>query len=321
MSNYEHEPSESPEAADEDPTAPPHQAPEQLSPAPKSAAAKTLETLELAVRSMREELEANRSRAQAREGVISSLHEQVQKLRSGDRASVVRPLVVDLGHLRNTILSQVDEAGLDISAISLAGYADEIEFILERQGILPSHPAPGDPVQIGEHKVVGLEPTGTFDAGETVARVHGDGYYDTVDERMVMPAEIVAYRYDPDLAAPIMADPALPDSLLVDFGPAPDSASEKPASTNSSPSDAAFPSRTTPERDHDRSDLLQNRPRYYQLGDRLPRFRRRTDAHPQPPCRWRHHSVGGLYQLRFRSGSRPSRQQPGTAIPRPGWYP
>lgn len=293
MSNYEHEPSESPEAAHEAPTAPPHEDSEQPSTTPTSAAAKTFETLELAVRSMREELEANRSRAQAREGVISSLNEQVQQLRSGDRASVVRPLVVDLGHLRNTILSQVDEAGLDISAISLAGYADEIESILERQGILPSHPAPGDPVQIGEHKVVGLEPTGTFDADETVARVHGDGYYDTVDDKMVMPAEIVSYRYDPDLAAPIMADPALPDSLLVDFGSAPDSASEKSASTNSSPSDAAFPSRTASERDHDTSDLRRIRPRCHQLGDRFPLFRRRTNVRPQPRCRWRPHIVGG----------------------------
>jgi len=51
-------------------------------------------------------LGANNARAEARERVIDWLHREVERLKVGEHAMLLRPVVTDLQHLRGDLLRQ-----------------------------------------------------------------------------------------------------------------------------------------------------------------------------------------------------------------------
>lgn len=83
-------------------------------------------------------------RAQAREGVIDRLHEELQRFRAGERRELLRPVVTDLRLLRDDLIGQsraVPEAMTrDQVATLLTSYADSVALILERCGVVPIRP-------------------------------------------------------------------------------------------------------------------------------------------------------------------------------------
>jgi len=152
------------------------------------------ETVALAaVDVLRAELAAHNVRAAAREQLVGKLHEEVQRLRTGERAALLRPVIVDLGRLRNSLLRQSGESTEDTAAI-FAGFADDVTFALERVGAEPLSPTVGGAVTPGSHRVVGVVDTGDVAADGTVAAVDADGYVDTVEDKVVLPALVRAHR-------------------------------------------------------------------------------------------------------------------------------
>lgn len=147
----------------------------------------------VAVEALRAELGAHNVRAAAREALIGKLHDEVQRLRTGERAALLRPVIVDLGRIRNNLLRQAGEAGEDAAAI-FAGFADDVTFALERVGAEPLSPAVGGAVTPGSHRVVGVVDIEDAAADGTVAAVDADGYVDTVEDKVVLPALVRAHR-------------------------------------------------------------------------------------------------------------------------------
>lgn len=148
-----------------------------------------------AVEALRAELAAHGARAAAREELIIRLHDEVQRLRTGERAALMRPVIADLGRLRNALLRQAAQAG--DTGVLFAGFADELGLSLERVGASPVSPKPGDPVEIGAHRVTGVVPTDDEALDGTVASVDADGYHDGLSGKVVVPALVRAHRFTP----------------------------------------------------------------------------------------------------------------------------
>ncbi|GLZ79236.1 hypothetical protein Afil01_40430 [Actinorhabdospora filicis] len=145
-----------------------------------------------AVEALRAELAAHGARAAAREELIIRLHDEVQRLRTGERAALLRPVIADLGRLRNALARQAAQAGE--AGVLFAGFADEVGLSLERVGASPVSPKPGEPVEIGAHRVVGVVETGDAGLDGTVASVDADGYFDGLAGKVVVPALVRAHR-------------------------------------------------------------------------------------------------------------------------------
>lgn len=170
------------------------QATEEAPAIAEAPVAESPETVALAaVEALRAELAAHNVRAAAREELVGRLHEEVQRLRTGERAALLRPVIVDLGRIRNNLLRQAGEAGEDAAAI-FAGFADDVTFALERVGAEPLSPVVGGAVTPGSHRVVGVVDTEDVTADGTVAAVDADGYVDTVEDKVVLPALVRAHR-------------------------------------------------------------------------------------------------------------------------------
>ena len=160
-----------------------------------------LETL----REVRDELAAGNVRAAARERVIDRLHEENQQLRAGERQGLLRPVVTDLYRLRDDLLRQSVNLpagfGAEQAAALLQSYAQTVEVALERAGVLPVRPVPGEPFDARLHRAAGVVPAAEPDADGTVAEVVSDGYRDTVSDRVLITATVRVARWTP-------ADPA-----------------------------------------------------------------------------------------------------------------
>lgn len=143
---------------------------------------------------LRTELTELHSRAAAREEIILRLHDEVQSLRGGEHATLMRPAIVDLARLRNGLLRQAAEMGAEPAAVLFEGFADEAALALERLGAQPLSPVRGEVVVTGAHRVIGIVTTESTELDGTVAVVDSDGYFDTVNQKVVMPAAVHAHR-------------------------------------------------------------------------------------------------------------------------------
>jgi molecular chaperone GrpE (heat shock protein) len=157
-----------------------------------------LPALQAAVDRVEARLAADAERAAARERVIDRQHEEIERLRSAQRAGQSRPTVVDLYRLRNDLLRQAaavpaDMTGTEVAAL-LSSYADTVEEALERCGTTVMPRSVGAPFEAGRHRVASVAATRDPKLDGTVAAVVQDGYVD-LDDAVVAPARITLHRY------------------------------------------------------------------------------------------------------------------------------
>lgn len=85
------------------------------------------------------EFEKHHQRAAHRESVIDNLHTELEKLRTGERRGVVRPLLASLARLRDDMLKQAtslpDEFDAARAQKLLRSFADSIEITLGDFGV------------------------------------------------------------------------------------------------------------------------------------------------------------------------------------------
>jgi hypothetical protein len=136
-------------------------------------------------------------RAAQRERVIDRLHDEVERLRSGERRGLLRPLLVDLCRLRNDLLRQAETLPDGFTAEQarelLRSYADTVELTLESGGVVPYAPRPADPFDFRAHRRVGTVDTADADLAGRIGGVRADGYTDTEADRPMAPAEVLLY--------------------------------------------------------------------------------------------------------------------------------
>jgi molecular chaperone GrpE (heat shock protein) len=137
------------------------------------------------------------ARAEQRESVIDHLRSEVDRLRQGERRSLLRPLLVEICRLRNDLLRQAEDLPGDFDAdrarLLLRSYADSIELALEDNGVATFTPENGDQFEPRLHRRVGGEPASDPGLAGHVARVRRGGYLDLDTNTPVAPAEVVLF--------------------------------------------------------------------------------------------------------------------------------
>lgn len=158
-----------------------------------------LDTLTGHVADLRQVMAAHQDRAAAQERVIERLHEENERLRSGERLLLLRPVLTDLLRLRNDLLRQAGTLPelMPTEHVSelLESFAYSVEMALGRCGVevlRPEGDAPFDPSTQRASRVVDA-PSPELDG--TVAAVLGDGYLDTVTGRALATATVVVRRW------------------------------------------------------------------------------------------------------------------------------
>ncbi|HEX5403894.1 MAG TPA: nucleotide exchange factor GrpE [Pseudonocardiaceae bacterium] len=158
-----------------------------------------LDELTAVVAALTEQIRSHHARAQARERVIDNLHTEVERLRQGERALVLRPVITDLQHLRTDLLHQASTLPADVSrqqaAELMESFALSAELALERCGCEPVRPAAGDPFTAREHRAVGLIPADRPEQDQTIGAVIAEGYRDTTTDRITVPAKVSVLRW------------------------------------------------------------------------------------------------------------------------------
>ena len=138
-------------------------------------------------------------RALARERVIDRQHEEIQRLRSIERAGQLRPVVMDLGRLRNGLLRQAGTVPAEMTGSQVANlldsFASTVEETLERCGIAVLPCAVGTAFAPNSHQVVGVMEIDNPERDGTVAEVVQDGYVEIDGGKVVVPARIKLHRY------------------------------------------------------------------------------------------------------------------------------
>lgn len=158
-------------------------------------------------RELVEETRAHHVRAAAREKVIDNLHEEVQRLRVGEQALLLRPIVIDLQTLRNDLLRQARTVPGELSARQVAdlleSFALSVEQALERCGSTPVRPEPGTPFSARDHRAVKVVEAASAAEDATIAEVVADGYFDENLGRVTAPARVHVRKWT---AAPDTTD-------------------------------------------------------------------------------------------------------------------
>jgi molecular chaperone GrpE len=162
-----------------------------------------------------EQIQANNARAQARERVIDWLHQEVERLKRDEHSVLLRPVVTDLQHLRSDLLRQARTLPADIGRQQmvelLESFALSVEQALERCGRVPIRPSVGDGFSAREHRAVKLVPSSNSDEDGIIAEVVAEGYLDTHNDRVTVPARVHVLRWTSP-AAPVGVE--VPESAV-----------------------------------------------------------------------------------------------------------
>jgi molecular chaperone GrpE len=137
------------------------------------------------------------ARAEQREQVIDHLRDEVDRLRRGERRTLVRPLLVEVCHLRNDLLRQAGELPENFdagrAALLLKSYAESVELALEHNGVVSFAPDSGDTFDPRRHRRVGREAAPEPAFTGRIAAVRRDGYLDVDTNSPIAPAEVVVF--------------------------------------------------------------------------------------------------------------------------------
>jgi molecular chaperone GrpE len=175
-------------------TVPPNGAP----PLPAELALR-LAAVEAALLNVTQRFASENDRALARERVIDRQHEEIERLRSIERAGQLRPVVTDLCRLRNGLRRQAGTVPAEMTGLQVANlldsFASTVEETLERCGIAVLPCAVGVAFEPKRHQVVGVVEIDDPEREGTVAEVLQDGYAELDGGKVVVPARIRLHRY------------------------------------------------------------------------------------------------------------------------------
>jgi molecular chaperone GrpE len=146
------------------------------------------------------QLAREHDRAQARERVIDRLHSEVERLRTGEVRSLLRPAVTDLRRLRDDLTAQARSVPdtmkqAEVAAL-LESYADSVLLILERCGIVPVRPDRQTRLDTRQQQVAAIVATSQPELDGTIAEAVSDGYAEADTGKLVAPARVTVYRLD-----------------------------------------------------------------------------------------------------------------------------
>ncbi len=189
-----------------------------------------------------DETEKFNTRASQREGVIDSMHAELERLRRGERRSVLRPLVSEVCRVRDDILRQAEmlpEPFDPSKAVELLrSFAASLELALEDNGIASYAPDTGDAYEARVHRASGKTPTADPDLTGKVATVLSPGYRDIEGENVIAAARVTVFVLDESASA--SAEGAVETPLAVETEPEPSASSTtSDAVTLSEPSEPA----------------------------------------------------------------------------------
>jgi len=166
--------------------------------APDEVGARLAE-LTAALVAVQRELRSADERAASRERIIDRLHEDNQKLRTGERRLVLMPVLTDLQRLRNDLLRQAATMPAEMTGERMAqlldSYAHSVELTLERGGVTPIRPEPGEPFDAKRHRPSDVVEAPEPAADGRVAAVLADGYEETSSGRVLTPATVRVHRW------------------------------------------------------------------------------------------------------------------------------
>ncbi|MGH3696351.1 MAG: nucleotide exchange factor GrpE [Pseudonocardiaceae bacterium] len=138
-------------------------------------------------------------RALARERVIDRQHEEIERLRSIERAGQLRPVITDLCRLRNGLLRQAGTVPAEMTGPQVANllesFAATVAETLERCGVTMLPAEAGDAFTPSRHQVAAVEESHDPQRDATVAEVVQHGYAEIDGGKVVLPARIRLHRY------------------------------------------------------------------------------------------------------------------------------
>jgi molecular chaperone GrpE len=158
-----------------------------------------LAAVEAALAEMAQRFGGESDRALARERVIDRQHEEIERLRSVERAGQLRPIVTDLCRLRNGLLRQAGTVPAEMTgpqvAVLLDSFAATVEEILERCGVVVLPGEVGAAFAPSRQQVAAVVEIDDPERDGTVAEVVQDGYAEIDGGKVVVPARIRLHRY------------------------------------------------------------------------------------------------------------------------------
>ncbi|GAB3408096.1 nucleotide exchange factor GrpE [Flindersiella endophytica] len=191
---------ETPEAAEES------EAAEEPDPADER-----LQRIEEAIAGVEVALRDANELAVGRQKVIDRLHEENQRLRTGERQLLLRPVLTDLYRLHLDLLRQAtampEQATREQVVSLLDSFAHSVEFALERCGVRVVRPNVGDAFDPHAHRVADVTAADAPEQDGQVTGVVSAGYLDTVAERMLATAVVQVARW----TAPTQPEPEAPE--------------------------------------------------------------------------------------------------------------
>lgn len=148
-----------------------------------------------------------------RMAVIERLHAENQKLKRGELAAAMRPLLLDVARLHDDV-SQLAKryAGSDVP---LGFLREALLDVLERQGVTAIDPAPGDPFEPKRHQSTRMVPVSDPSLDGTVAAVQRLGFVRD-DTDVVRPVQVEVNRHMPDAGADPTPSSDVPDTTSND---------------------------------------------------------------------------------------------------------
>lgn len=137
-------------------------------------------------------------RALARERVIDRQHEEIERLRSVERAGQLRPVVTDLCRLRNGLLRQAETVPAEMTGPQvqtlLDSFAATVAEMLERCGVAVLPREVGAAFAPSRQQVAAVVEIDESERDGTVAEVVQDGYAEIDGGKVVIPARIRLLR-------------------------------------------------------------------------------------------------------------------------------
>ncbi len=137
-------------------------------------------------------------RALARERVIDRQHEEIERLRSVERAGQLRPVVTDLCRLRNGLLRQAETVPAEMTGPQvqtlLDSFAATVAEMLERCGVVVLPREVGAAFAPSRQQVAAVVEIDESERDGTVAEVVQDGYAEIDGGKVVIPARIRLHR-------------------------------------------------------------------------------------------------------------------------------
>lgn len=158
-----------------------------------------LAVLEAGLTEVAQQLASSSDRALARERVIDRQHEEIERLKSVERAGQLRPIVTDLCRLRNGLLRQAgtvpaEMTGPQVTTL-LESFAATVAEALERCGVIALPREVGGAFAPSRQQVAAVVDIDDPERDGTVAEVVQDGYAEIDGGKVVMPARISVRRY------------------------------------------------------------------------------------------------------------------------------